>query len=92
MEEGFDIFTKTSRNASNDIFNDYIIKTRHPISHNYFNPILFDVGNSDSRFWTVPNSIRIHREAKVTLQDVSTIFSTETLFCKILFVIHSFRK
>ena len=50
MEEGFDIFTKPSRNASYYIFNDYIIKTRHHISHNDFNPILFDVGNSDSRF------------------------------------------
>ena len=55
MEEGFDIFTKHSRNTSNYIFNDYIIKPRHPISHNDFNPNLFDVRNSDSRFWTVPN-------------------------------------
>ena len=43
------------------------------------NPILFDVGNSDSTFWTVPNSIRIHLEAKVTLQDGSPISPTEKL-------------
>ena len=75
MEEGFDIFTKPSRNASNYIFKDYIIKPSHPISHNDFNPILFDVGNSYSRFWTVPNSIGVHLEAKVTLQDGSPISS-----------------
>ena len=34
MEEGFDIFTKPSRNASKYIFNDNILKPRHPISHN----------------------------------------------------------
>ena len=50
MEEEFDIFTKPSRNASNYIINDYIIKPKHPISHNDSNPILLDVGNSDSRF------------------------------------------
>ena len=79
MEDVFDIFTKPSRNASNYIFNDYIIKPIHPISHNDFTPILFDVGNSDSRFWTVPNSIRIHLEAKVTFKDGYPIYSTEKL-------------
>ena len=71
MEEGIDIFTKPSIHASNYIFNDCIMKPIHPISHNDFNPILFDVGNSDS--------IRNHLEVKVTLQDGSPISSTEKL-------------
>ena len=79
IKEGFDVFTKPSRYALNYIFNDYIIKPKYPISHNDFNPILFFVGNFDSIFWTVPNSIRIHLEAKVTLQDGSPISSTEKL-------------
>ena len=28
-----------------DIFNDYLIKPRHPISHNDFNPVIFDIGS-----------------------------------------------
>ena len=90
MEEGFDIFTKPSRNASNYIFNDYIVKPTHPISRNDFNPIFLDVENSDSRFWTMPNSIRIHLEAKETLQDRSPIspsekISLQDLVCHSLF-------
>ena len=41
MEEGFDIFNKPLRNASNYIFNDYIIKPSHPISNNDFDPYVF---------------------------------------------------
>ena len=79
MEEWFDIFTKHSRNASNSIFNEYIITPRHPISHIDFNPIFVYVVNSDSRFWKMPNSIRIHSETKVTLQAGSPISPTEKL-------------
>ena len=79
-----------SRNASNYIVNDYIIKPGHPISHNDPNPIIFNVENSDSRIWTVPNSIRIHLEAKVTLLDGYPIspthkLSLQDLLCHLLF-------
>ena len=87
-KRGFDIFTKPSRDAPNHIFNDYIMKLRHSISHNKFNPILFYFGNSDSRFWTVPNTIKNHLEAKVTLQDGSPISLTDKLSLQD-FVCHS---
>ena len=41
-KSGFDIFTKTSKTASNYIFNDYIIKPIHLITQNDFNPIIQD--------------------------------------------------
>lgn len=91
MEEGFDIFSKPKYSHNEYTFNDYLIKPRHPISHNDFNPVIFDIGSHDSRNWFIPSSIRINLQAKITLSDGTPInkdndkISLQDLVCHSLF-------
>ena len=91
MEEGFEIFSKPSQSSNEYIFNDYLIKPRHPISHNDFNPVIFYIGSFDSRHWFIPSSIRINLEGKITHADGSPLdktkdkISLQDLVCHSLF-------
>ena len=62
MEEGFEIFTKPEYNNNQYLFNDYLIKPRHPFSHN-------DIGNQDTQNWFIPSSIWINLETKIVKAD-----------------------
>ena len=91
MEEGFEIFSKPAQSSNEYIFNDYLIKPWHPISHNDFNPVIFDIGSFDSRHWFIPSSIRINLAGKITHSDGSDLdkskdkISLQDLVCHSLF-------
>ena len=91
MEEGFEIFSKPAQSTNEYIFNDYLIKPRHPISHNDFNPVIFDIGSFESRHWLIPSSIRINLVGKITHSDGTELdktkdnISLQDLVCHSLF-------
>ena len=65
----FDLFSRPRLNNDFYLYNDFTFKPKHPIQNSEHNPVVFEIGNDDSRNYTLLSSVRIDGKIKVTYAD-----------------------
>ena len=65
----FDLFSKPSYNNDYYSYNDFTFKPKNPIQNSEHNPIVFEIGNDDSRNYTLLNTLRVSGKIKVVHAD-----------------------
>lgn len=73
----FDFFSKPTLNNDYYAFNDYTYKPKNPIQSTEHNPIIFEIGNEESRLYTLLHTIRIDGQIKVSHADGTPLAPSE---------------
>ena len=86
----FDLFSKPVLNDDYYTYNDFTFKPKNPIQNSEHNPIVFEVGNEDSRNYTLLHTIRVDGQIRVVHADGSNLsldekVSTVNIFPHALF-------
>ena len=75
----FDFFSKPTLNDDYYTFNDYTFKPQNPIQNSEVNPIVFQIGNDDSRNYSLLHTLRIDGQIKVLHADGSPLEDSERI-------------
>lgn len=65
----FDLFSKPSLNTDYYAWNDYTYKPKNPIQSTEHNPVIFEIGNEDSKLYTLLQTVRIDGQIRVSHTD-----------------------
>ena len=79
QDSAFNLFTKPSLNNDFYTFNDYTFKPKHPIQNTEFNPVVFEIGNEDSRNFTLLNTLKVSGKVRVLHADGTNLASGEKI-------------
>lgn len=67
--DAWDIFSNPKAQDICYNWNEFTVKSKHPIQNSEFNPIHFDIGSADSRWYTMLDTLWCDGEIKVTMSD-----------------------
>ena len=75
----FDFFSKPTFNNDFYNFNDYTYKPKNPIQSTEHNPVIFEIGNDESRLYTLLQTLRIDGQIKVSHTDGTPLGASEKI-------------